>query len=34
VGSGRLFTTPTGGLLNPRTDYDEWKLLLHALRRA
>jgi hypothetical protein len=31
VGSGWLFATPTGGLL---TDYDEWKLLLHAFRRA
>jgi integrase len=23
-----LFTTPTGGPLNPRTDYAEWKRLL------
>ena len=25
---GWLFATPTGGPLNPRTDYDEWKRLL------
>lgn len=25
---GWLFTTPTGGPVNPRTDYDEWKRLL------
>jgi integrase len=25
---GSLFATPTGGPLNPRTDYDEWKRLL------
>jgi integrase len=25
---GWLFTTPTGGPLNPRTDYTEWKRLL------
>ncbi|WP_353939681.1 tyrosine-type recombinase/integrase [Micromonospora sp. b486] len=23
-----LFATPTGGAVNPRTDYDEWKRLL------
>ena len=23
-----LFATPTGGPVNPRTDYDEWKRLL------
>jgi integrase len=23
-----VFTTPTGGALNPRTDYTEWKRLL------
>ena len=23
-----LFATPTGGPVNPRTDYSEWKLLL------
>ena len=23
-----MFTTPTGGPLNPRTDYTEWKRLL------
>jgi integrase len=26
--SGYVFTTPTGGPLNPRTDYTEWKRLL------
>ncbi|MDT7698485.1 MAG: hypothetical protein QOJ30_810, partial [Pseudonocardiales bacterium] len=25
---GWLFATPTGGALNPRTDYDDWKKLL------
>lgn len=25
---GWLFATPTGGPINPRTDYDEWKKLL------
>ncbi|TWP51531.1 site-specific integrase [Lentzea tibetensis] len=28
--SGYVFTTPTGGPLNPRTDYTEWKRLLKA----
>lgn len=27
-GSDWLFATPTGGPVNPRTDYDEWKRLL------
>ncbi|MEV4134404.1 tyrosine-type recombinase/integrase [Dactylosporangium sp. NPDC049742] len=27
---GWVFATPTGGPLNPRTDYDEWKRLLKA----
>ncbi|GAA4461040.1 tyrosine-type recombinase/integrase [Phytohabitans houttuyneae] len=27
---GWVFTTPTGGPLNPRTDYTEWKRLLKA----
>ncbi|MFG2110488.1 tyrosine-type recombinase/integrase [Micromonospora chersina] len=27
-GGDRLFATPTGGPVNPRTDYDEWKRLL------
>jgi len=26
--TGYVFTTPTGGPLNPRTDYTEWKRLL------
>ncbi|ACU34143.1 tyrosine-type recombinase/integrase [Actinosynnema mirum] len=26
--TGYVFTTPTGGPLNPRSDYDEWKRLL------
>jgi integrase len=26
--TGYIFTTPTGGPLNPRTDYTEWKRLL------
>lgn len=26
--TGYLFTTPTGGPVNPRTDYTEWKRLL------
>lgn len=28
AGSDWLFATPTGGPVNPRTDYDEWKRLL------
>lgn len=28
TGGGYVFATPTGGPLNPRTDYDEWKRLL------
>ncbi len=27
---GWVFTTPTGGPVNPRTDYTEWKRLLTA----
>ncbi|HEX5742012.1 MAG TPA: site-specific integrase [Pilimelia sp.] len=29
---GWLFTTPTGGPVNPRTDYSEWKRLLKAAK--
>jgi integrase len=28
--TGYVFTTPTGGPLNPRTDWDNWKQLLKA----
>jgi integrase len=30
--TGYVFTTPTGGPLNPRTDYTEWKRLLERAR--
>ncbi|ROP39114.1 tyrosine-type recombinase/integrase [Saccharothrix texasensis] len=32
VDSGYVFTTPTGGPLNPRTDYTEWKRLLERAK--
>jgi integrase len=30
--TGYVFTTPTGRPLNPRCDYDEWKLLVEAAK--
>ncbi|MFC0115998.1 tyrosine-type recombinase/integrase [Kibdelosporangium aridum] len=30
--TGYVFTTPTGRPLNPRSDYDEWKLLLETAK--